>query len=266
MELTLLAILFAISLATSSVGWKKFIYFISLGYAFSIALMALALAFVYFDNLTWQSLILCLLMVVYGCRLGGYLAVREIKSAYYRKELAESTKTEKPITAGGKIAIWISCSILYVCQISPIAFRLVNATAADGWLWAGISVTALGLIVESVADWQKSNAKKTNPKRFVDSGLYRIVRCPNYLGEILVWSGVFISGVPVYGCIWEWVCALAGYVAIVYIMFGGARRLELRQNRNYGSDPEYQDYIRRIPIIIPLIPLYSVAPYTWLKG
>ena len=34
-------ILAAISLAVSSAGWKKFVYFISLGYGFSIAAMGL---------------------------------------------------------------------------------------------------------------------------------------------------------------------------------------------------------------------------------
>jgi hypothetical protein len=49
-------------------------------------------------------------------------------------------------------------------------------------------------------------------------------------------------------------------------MFGGARRLELRQNRNYGDDPEYQKYVKTVPIILPFIPLYSVADYTFLVG
>ena len=63
-----------------------------------------------------------------------------------------------------------------------------------------------------------------------------------------------------------WIFALAGYAGIVYVMFGGARRLELRQNRNYGKDPEYQAYVKKTPILLPFIPLYSVANVTWLKG
>lgn len=43
-----------------------------------------------------------------------------------------------------------------------------------------------------------------------------------------------------------------------------ARRLELRQNKNYGSDPEYQAYVKRVPILLPLIPLYSVEKYKFL--
>ena len=49
-------------------------------------------------------------------------------------------------------------------------------------------------------------------------------------------------------------------------MVGGARRLEIRQNKNYGHDPEYQAYVKKTPNILPFVPLYSVEKYTFLKG
>lgn len=62
----------------------------------------------------------------------------------------------------------------------------------------------------------------------------------------------------------QWVVALLGYVGIIYVMFGGARRLELRQERTYGKDPAYRRYVKSTPIMIPFVPLYSVAKHTWL--
>ena len=47
-------------------------------------------------------------------------------------------------------------------------------------------------------------------------------------------------------------------------MFSGARRLEIRQNKCYSKDNEYKEYVKNTPIIIPLIPIYSVEKYTWL--
>ena len=41
-------------------------------------------------------------------------------------------------------------------------------------------------------------------------------------------------------------------------MLGSARRLELKQAERYGSDPAYQAYVRTVPILIPLLPLYSL--------
>lgn len=51
---------------------------------------------------------------------------------------------------------------------------------------------------------------------------------------------------------------------ILILVLLGARRPELRRNKNYGDDPEYQAYVKRVPILLPLIPLYSVAKYKFL--
>mgnify|MGYP002672403423 CR=1 FL=1 len=99
---------------------------------------------------------------------------------------------------------------------------------------------------------------------WVDTGLYRLVRCPNYLGEMVFWTGVLVSGIGALQGIGQWIMALIGYVGIVFVMFSGARRLEIRQNKNYGKDPEYQQCVKTVPILLPFIPLYSVEKYKWL--
>lgn len=271
-------ILLLVALIVSSVGFYKYVYFISLGYGFSIAAMGVTMLIMYRGVLDVSTVLMCLLFLVYGCRLGGYLLLREIKSAAYRNAMKREIKDGTSMKMVAKFCIWISCALLYVLQVSPVLFRLMTAElaqvdavettagASDPIAIAGVIIMALGILLESAADAQKSKAKKANPNRFCDTGLYRIVRCPNYLGEVLFWTGVFVSGVTIYAGAWQWVGAAFGYICIVYIMFGGARRLELRQNRNYGQDPEYQEYVKKTPILLPLVPLYSVAKYKWLVG
>lgn len=267
--MTDLLILFAVSLAVSAVGWKYFIYFFSLGYGYGITALAAAMLIMYKYAVTWPTLVLCVLLIVFGCRLGTYLLVRERKAAAYRKILYDpSLQQKKPI--GVVLMVWLFCALLYVMQVSPVAFRLMNTAAgadvSDLWAWIGAAVILCGILLEAVSDAQKSAAKKRNPKRFVDTGLYRIVRCPNYLGEVVIWTGVLLSGIGAGLSVWQWVVAAIGYAGILYVMFSGARRLELRQNEVYGSDPEYKAYVRRTPILIPLLPLYSVVKYKWLQA
>ena len=131
-------------------------------------------------------------------------------------------------------------------------------------LWIGLGIMVCGVILEAIADLQKTAAKKKNSSRFVDTGLYRIVRCPNYLGELLLWTGMFLTGTTALKGILQWVLALLGYALIIWVMFSGARRLEIRQDKNYGNDPEYQKYVRTVPIILPFVPLYSVKKYKFL--
>lgn len=271
-------ILVLIALVVSSVGFYKYVYFISLGYGFSIAAMGIAMFVMYADVIGMGTLAMCVLFLIYGCRLGGYLLIREIKSASYRSTMKKEIKDGSSMKLIAKISIWVSCALLYALQVSPLLFRLMDAKrtldenyeavigGTDVVAIVGTVIMALGIILESTADFQKSRAKKINPSRFCDSGLYKIVRCPNYLGEVLFWTGVFVSGVNIYANVWQWIAAAFGYICIVYIMFGGARRLELRQNRNYGDDPEYQAYVKKTPILLPLVPLYSVAKYKWLVG
>lgn len=264
-------ILFAICLVVSSIGFYKYVYFISLGYGFSVAAMGIAMLIMNHDVLSLCTILIGILFFIYGMRLGGYLLIREIKSASYRSTMKKEIKDGSTMKFIAKFSIWVSCALLYVLQVSPLLFRFIHDNKegegkTDVIALIGGIIMLLGIILESLADFQKSKAKKTNPNRFCDSGLYKIVRCPNYLGEVVFWTGVFVSGINIYASAWQWIAALFGYICIVYIMFGGARRLEIRQNKNYGADPEYQAYVKKTPILLPLVPLYSVEKYKWLVG
>ena len=262
--MSVFAVLLIVSLIVSAIGFKKYVWFISIGYGFSIAAIGLVLLCLYSGRLDAGLVVLCVLFILYGCRLGGYLAYREIRSSSYNKKMQTEIKDGKGMPFAAKCGIWISAALLYACETAPVGFRIENGVGTNGWAVAGAVIMVIGLAIETAADLQKNAAKKINPKRFVDTGLYKIVRCPNYFGEMTFWTGVFISGIGSNTGVWQWIAAVAGYVGIIYVMFGGARRLEMRQNRTYGDDPEYQAYVKRTPIMIPLIPLYSVEKYKWL--
>ena len=253
-----------LALVFSSIGFKKYVWFISIGYGFSVAAIGAGLLILGGAGLTAGTICASILFILYGLRLGGYLAYRELRSASYNSKMKTEIKSGDGMSIAAKCAIWISAALLYVCETSPVIFRIMNAKGTDTVLIIGILISVVGLVVETCADLQKNAAKKVNPRRFVDTGLYRIVRCPNYFGEMLFWTGVFVGGITALHGVLQWVAALAGYLGIIYVMFGGARRLEIRQNRTYGSDPEYRAYVKKTPIMIPLVPLYSVEKYKWL--
>ena len=256
-------ILFGICMLVSSIGFKNYVWFISLGYGFSIAAQGVAMLIMYGQGLTLGTIITCVLFILYGLRLGGYLAIREFGGSAYKKNMKGEIKDGKTVPFGVKIAIWTTCAVLYVTQVSGVFYRLLNAAQDNAFVFIGAAVMLMGVSLETAADIQKNNAKKINPRRFVDTGLYRIVRCPNYLGEMIFWTGVLISGIGAVSG-WQWLVVVIGYIGIIFVMFSGARRLEIRQNKNYGADPEYQKYVQTVPILLPFVPLYSVAKHKWL--
>ena len=256
-------LLFGICMLVSAIGFKNYVWFISLGYGFSIAAEGLAMLVLYGKSLTVGTVLCCVLFILYGLRLGGYLAIRELGSSSYKKNMKGEIKEGSSVPFGVKIAIWVTCALLYVTQIGGVFYRMHNAAQDNALVFVGAAIMLLGVSLETAADIQKNNAKKVNPRRFVDTGLYRIVRCPNYLGEMIFWTGVLIAGIGAVSG-WQWIVVAIGYVGIIFVMFSGARRLEIRQDKNYGNDPEYQKYVTTVPILLPFIPLYSVKKHKWL--
>ncbi len=264
-----LLILFAVSMALSGLGWIYFIYFFSIGYGFGMSALAITMALMFKDVLTVPTALLCAVIFVFGCRLGLYLLTREKRSAEYKKILyGPDAAKKKPLFV--VITVWVFCAILYVGQVSPVAFFLANKSAGapvnELWAWIGAGLMVIGVLLESIADAQKKAAKKINKNRFVDTGVYRLVRCPNYLGELVIWTGSIVVAFGACCAWWQWIIAIIGYIGIVYVMFSGARRLEIRQNLTYGKDPEYQAYIKKTPILLPFVPIYSVEKHKWLQA
>ena len=264
-------ILFLVCLCACAVGFKKFVWFLSIGYGFAIAASGIALAAIYLikGTLNITGLIASIIFVIYGLRLGLFLLIRELKNASYRKTLDAATKTEHPIPIFVSIFVWIFVSILYVCEISGVVFSLENI-AHNAFFQAnvleilGIIIMASGVLIESLSDKQKSASKKVNPNLPAMKGLFKFCRCPNYFGEILTWTGAFVYSFSVLlvqtnNRWWQWVMIAFGYICIIYIMLNGAKRLEKRQEQNYKGNPEFEAYIAKTPIIFVLfVPIKSL--------
>lgn len=250
-------ILFIVSAMVTAIGFSKFVYFISVGYGLSVAALALTLGVAFFPSLSAISIIQLLLLLVYGVRLGGFLLARELKSAAYRTELKGADNADQKIPFFVKVVIWLACAFLYCAQTSPALYRAMADQAgisakASVWVIVGIAVMTLAVILEPLADFQKSRAKAKNPKRFCDTGLYKIVRYPNYLAEILFWTGMVVSGADVYKGWIQWAVAFFGYVCIFYVMLDSTKRLEAKQNNRYGMDEEYKKYAAKTPRLMSL--------------
>ena len=170
-------ILFLIALVISAMGFIKFVWFISLGYGFSIAGLGIAILAMFSDDFTFTTLALTLLLIVYGCRLGSYLLIRERNSASYQKTMKNDIKDGSGMNFFLKLIIWISCAFLYCCEVSPVFFRMENAVKPDAVTVIGLIIMACGIILESAADLIKNIYKNVHPDHFCNVGLFRFVRC-----------------------------------------------------------------------------------------
>jgi steroid 5-alpha reductase family enzyme len=249
----------ALCLIASSLGFKKVEYFVSLGYAASIAAQAIAFPFLYRDSINGFALLQSALLLAYGLRLGIFITLRN-RVPSFQKQQAENTARSFNVGFPMKIAIWGGVSIFYVLLYLP-ALLNISAQAGGRSLASapvGILLMAVGLGIEACADWQKSRFKKQNPSRFCDVGLFSVVRFPNYFGEMFFWFGLWVSAISNYRTLPVWAFGSLGLLCILSVMIGASRRLELKQSKNYASNAAYELYSRRVPILIPFLPLYSL--------
>jgi steroid 5-alpha reductase family enzyme len=257
---TLTLILFGLGLLITSVGFRRLVLFLSSGYAFAIVAMTGAVILLAPHALTPLPLLHNALLLVWGLRLGVFVLRREAQPSF-QKEKKAIDQRYGVVSTPAKIAIWLAVSLLYVLMVTPSLYASTTlppaGSAPAAWQAGGLAVMAAGLGLEALADRQKSRFKQNNPHDFCDKGVYAWVRCPNYLAEILFWMGNWIMGIPFYTSALRWILSLAGLAVLILIMLGSTRRLERAQNERYGDRPGYQAYVRRVPVLIPFVPLYT---------
>ena len=117
---------------------------------------------------------------------------------------------------------------------------------------AGIAIWAAGLLIEIVADRQKSafRADAANKGRFINTGLWAWSRHPNYFGEIVLWIGMAIVAIPVLQG-WQWATLISPvFVAFLLIKVSGIPMLEESADERWGGQDDYEDYKRRVPVLM----------------
>ena len=151
--------------------------------------------------------------------------------------------------------VWIFSTLSPVLVLASVS-RAAAASAPLSAIGVAGGVLALaGLAIEAAADSQKSAFKEEHPKEFVNTGLWKISRHPNYLGEIMFWTGVYGLCAPGIAAVSP-LAAVAtafspAFVAYLLINLSGIPLVERSANKKYGDDPEYKRYVETTPVLVP---------------
>lgn len=117
----------------------------------------------------------------------------------------------------------------------------------------GVLLWVIGYAIEVVADMQKSRfrADPINKDQFIQSGLWRYSRHPNYLGEIILWIGITVIALPVLQG-WQWIALISPlFVTLLLTRVSGVPMLESRADAKWGGQEEYEAYKEKTPVLIP---------------
>ena len=199
-------------------------------------------------GLDLRSTIIGLMIVIWALRLSSFLFLRvkkvgedvrfkEIKKSFSRFLLAFTLQ-----------GFWV-----FMCTFPALIVLTSSNFEVDIFLILGSSLWLFGFLYEVIADKQKSNFNINNKGKFISSGLWSLSRHPNYFGEITLWTGITIISITV----------LSGfqYLALLTPLFifrllnniSGVNLLEDIGNKRWGSEKEYQTYIKKTPKFFPKI-------------
>lgn len=220
-----------------------------ISYALSfIVLVAVAFLRSSLDN---AHLLLLIAITVWAVRLGGFLLFRiwKIKRDKRFDGMRESFRRF--------LGFWVLQGIsVFVVLLSALSLWLKPDLQLNAYSLGGIYVFVVGLFIEATADWQKFgfNKKPKNKGKWIDSGLWKLSRHPNYFGEILVWVGMWLYVVPyMEGRELFIVLVSPLFIMTLLILVSGIPLLEKSADKKWGKVKAYQEYKKKTPVLVPFI-------------
>ena len=143
----------------------------------------------------------------------------------------------------------------------PALVTLDGSFAGIGWIDILATILFLGfLIIETIADQQQYNFQSEKfsrlksgtalmggyAKGFLSSGLWRIVRHPNYTAEQAIWLSFYLFSVAATGEWFNW--SILGALFLMLLFYGSS---SFSEKISAGKYPEYRKYIENVPRFIP---------------
>lgn len=132
--------------------------------------------------------------------------------------------------------------------LSPLVIVIYDVELAPLQTAAAISLFGLGVFLHFTADMQKHITLKHGPG-LITTGLFSLVRNPNYLGELLIYSSFSLLALERLSWWIGWIpaAAFACIIAMEWIPN------MLRKDRSLARYPEFADYKKRSKLILPFL-------------
>ncbi len=236
--------------------WIVFIpsYFLSTEHFFDLTgsvtfITVSILAFLMNDSKNLRQFIVLVLIMIWALRLGSFLFLRIRKAG----EDSRFTIIKKDF-----LVFFLTWNLQGLWVLFTLFGALTILTSNNNQNFGildiiGILIWIIGFVIEVVSDRQKSEFKshESNDGKFIQSGLWKYSRHPNYFGEILIWTGIAIIGISVYSG-FGWLGLISPFFVFVMLNYiSGVRLLEKQAEERWGGNDLYQSYKSKTPVLFP---------------
>jgi steroid 5-alpha reductase family enzyme len=205
---------------------------------------------------------MAVLVTLWGARLtfnfarkGGYTGTED-----YRWPILRARMSRAQFEIFNFLFISLYQNVILLLIALPALTAYENRSTPFGVLDAVVAVVFLGLLVgETIADQQQWNfhlAKKAGgpdfEPRFLQTGLWRLSRHPNFFFEQAQWWTLFLFGAIAAGSVLQW--TVLGAVLLTTLFIGSTIFTESITKSKY---PEYAEYQATTSPIVPWPPRRS---------
>ena len=194
--------------------------------------------------------LLLMMVTVWGLRLAGYLAKRNLGNGEDFRYRAMRRKHGERFAIVSLYSVFgLQGALMFVVSL-PVTLGQRDTNAGAGFVvLLGFIVWAIGAYFEVVGDAQLARFKRDprNTDQIMDQGLWGLTRHPNYFGDCLVWWGLAIVGSTQGAGPWAFLGAIVMTVLLVRIS-GAALLDRLLAKRK----PGYAEYMERTSGFIPM--------------
>ena len=199
-------------------------------------------------NIDANQILVFFLLLFWSLRLGPFLFIRRL-GANNDERLEEFFKS--PLSL---YFLWSMNSLwVFFTSLSMIIiFSSPNENEFGLIQWLGLIVWVTGYVIEVISDSQKTKFNKFNKGKFINIGLWKYIRHPNYLGEIILWVGIFIISLNYIHSLTSFLSILSPIFVFLLLRFiTGVPQLEARGKEKWGHLDEYNSYKEKTGLLFP---------------
>ncbi|KAA1189501.1 DUF1295 domain-containing protein [Pseudohalioglobus sediminis] len=195
-----------------------------------------------------RSLLLATCVLVWAIRLGTFLFSRILADGSDSRFDAIKPVPLRFFLTWSLQGLWVlvtaGCALAAMSGKQSAPLTPLDIVGAGLWL--------SGFVIEVVADAQKRRLRRKHGSgQFICTGLWRYSRHPNYLGEIMLWSGVAMLALPALQG-WQLVTLVSPvFVFLLLTRVSGIPLLEKKARQKWGDDAGYQQYLDTTPVLFP---------------
>jgi steroid 5-alpha reductase family enzyme len=201
------------------------------------------------DGARDRKLLLAALVTIWGVRLAGYLARRNLGHGEDFRYVHMRSKHSNFTTWSLYGVFGLQGVLAWVVSL-PVQIAMQDSSPGSlGWLAiVGAAVWVIGLFFEAVGDWQltRFKADPANKGQVMDKGLWRYTRHPNYFGDFCVWWGLFLIAA-------ETGQAIVGVIGpiVMTVLLTRVSGKDLLEKVIVKRRPGYVDYVKRTNAFFP---------------